>query len=205
MARKFTDKKLVIASHNKGKIGEITELLEPYGVEVVGGPEFNLEEPEETGSTFIENAEIKSRYFAKHTKLPSLSDDSGLTVKSLDGAPGIYSARWAGPKKDFNLAMKKVEEALLEETRVAEGQGASFICALSLCWPDGHVESFEGKVDGKLTFPPRGDKGFGYDPIFIPRGHDITFGEMDPAKKHTMSHRAHALQKLVKACFKNSD
>ncbi len=200
--RKFKEKKLIIASHNKSKTKEILELLGPLGVEVVSGAEFNLKEPEENGATFIENAEIKSRYFAKKTKLPSLADDSGLVVPVLEGAPGIYSARWAGPDKDFKMAMKKVEEAVLEGVKVAHGNmDAHFVCALSLCWPDGHVENVEGKVFGKLTFPPRGEKGFGYDPIFVPKGHDITFGEMDAQKKHTMSHRANALKMLLKNCF----
>jgi XTP/dITP diphosphohydrolase len=202
VVRKFTEKKLVIASHNQGKIGEITELLKPYGVEVVAGPEFDLEEPEETGKTFIENAEIKSRYFAKATGLPSLSDDSGLSVDALDGAPGIYSARWGGPEKNFDLAMKKVENALLEKVGEADGQTAHFVCAMSLCWPDGYVENFEGKCLGNLTFPPRGDGGFGYDASFIPEGYEETFAEIDLLEKQKLSHRAISLEKMVNACFR---
>lgn len=201
MARKFKEKKLVIASHNKGKIREINELMAPFGVDVTGGTEFNLEEPEETGSTFLANAEIKSRYFAEKTKLPSLADDSGLVVPALDGAPGIYSARWAGEKKDFYVAMEKIKNELEKKGLNPSGQDAHFVCALSFTWPDGHTEQTEGKVFGKLVFPPKGTHGFGYDPIFIPKGHDITFGEMDSDKKHSMSHRADAFNKLIKKCF----
>lgn len=199
--RKFADKKLIIASHNKGKIKEISELLKAFNVEVLGGPEFGFSEPDETGKTFIENAEIKSRFFAEATGIASLSDDSGLVVPALDGAPGIYSARWAGPKKDFNEAMKKVEDALLESVGKSSGEKAHFVCALSLCWPDGHVENFEGKVFGKLTFPARGENGFGYDGIFIPDGYTETFAEMDQSIKHKISHRAVAFKKFVDGCF----
>lgn len=202
MPRSFEEDTLVIASHNKGKIKEIEALLEPFGINVKGGPDFNLEEPEENGDTFIANAKIKSEYFAKHTKLPSLSDDSGLVVPALDGAPGIYSARWAGESKNFQHAMEKVEAAIKETGVAAEGQPAHFVCALSLTWPDGHTETVEGYVHGKLTFPAKGEKGFGYDPIFIPQHHAVTFAQMEPEEKHNMSHRADAFNKLIAACFK---
>ncbi len=201
MPRAFTESNLVIASHNEGKISEITELLKPYNIAVEGGTACNLSEPEENGDTFEANALIKARFFAENTGKPSLADDSGLVIPVLGGAPGIYSARWAGPEKDFTAAMQKVESALLESMTVADGYEAHFVCVLALCWPDGHTETFEGKVFGNLTFPPRGDKGFGYDPIFIPQGHQLTFAEIEPAKKHTISHRAQAFRKLIDACF----
>jgi len=187
----------VVASHNPGKVREITELLEPFQAEVISAGELNLPEPEETGSTFIANAELKALASAQGANAVALADDSGLAVTALDGAPGIYSARWAGPDKDFALAMEKIESEMGDAT----DRTAKFVCALTLAWPDGHCETFEGTVSGTLTFPPRGDLGFGYDPIFIPDGYDITFAEMDPAKKHSMSHRADAFTKLVAACF----
>jgi len=156
-----------------------------------------LPEPEETEKTFIGNAQLKSMAAAKGANLPALADDSGLAVSALDGAPGIYSARWAGPDKDFDMAMEKVQNGIGNHP----DRRASFICALSLAWPDGHVENFEGKIDGEIVWPKRGRHGFGYDPIFQPKGYDETFGEMDPAKKHEMSHRADAFAQLVKACF----
>jgi XTP/dITP diphosphohydrolase len=187
--------KLVIASHNPGKLREIDDLLRPFGIETVGAAALGLAEPEETGTTFVENAALKAHAAARVARLPALSDDSGLAVAALDGAPGIYSARWAGPNKDFSLAMQKVEEALKGKS----DRRAAFVAALALAWPDGACEVFEGRVDGTLVWPPRGAKGFGYDPIFVPDGHTITFGEMDPAKKHTMSHRARAFAKLIAA------
>jgi XTP/dITP diphosphohydrolase len=193
--------KLVIASHNKGKIKEISELLKPFGVQVLGGPDFGFEEPEETAESFIGNAEIKAKYFAEKTGLPSLSDDSGMCVDILGGAPGIYSARWAeiDGKRDFDYAMKKVEEEVSRQLSVVSFQPikAHFICALSLTYPNMKTTSFEGRVDGTLTFPPRGDHGFGYDAIFIPNGYDITFAEMNPEEKHKISHRADAFKKFV--------
>lgn len=201
MPRKFQGDTLVIASHNQGKIKEIQELLSAFNVKVIAGNK-ELPEPEENADSFLGNASIKSHFFAEAMKLPALSDDSGLVVPALDGAPGIYSARWAGPTKDFKLAMHKIREELEKKGVKPEGSPAYFVCALSLCWPDGHEEAFEGRVDGTLTFPMRGEKGFGYDPIFIPKGHDITFAEMDPSKKHTMSHRADAFRQLVQHCFK---
>jgi XTP/dITP diphosphohydrolase len=197
MPRRFTGGKLVVASHNAGKVREIRDLLAPFNAEVVSAGELGLPEPEETGLTFIANAELKALSASLGANVIALADDSGLAVDGLNGAPGIYSARWAGPTKDFNLAMKKIENALGQNP----DRNAQFICALSLAWPDGHCDTFEGKVAGKLTFPPRGSEGFGYDPIFIPEGFDITFGEMDPAKKHEMSHRADAFRQLVAACF----
>lgn len=197
MPRRFTGGKLVVASHNAGKVREIRDLLAPFNAEVVSAGELGLPEPEETGLTFIANAELKALSASLGANVIALADDSGLAVDGLNGAPGIYSARWAGPTKDFNLAMKKIENALGQNP----DRNAQFICALSLAWPDGHCDTFEGKVAGKLTFPPRGTHGFGYDPIFIPEGFDITFGEMDPVKKHEMSHRADAFRQLVAACF----
>jgi XTP/dITP diphosphohydrolase len=187
--------KLVIASHNPGKLREIEDLLRPLGIAVVGAAALGLIEPDETGLTFAENAALKARTAAEAAKLPALADDSGLAVAALDGAPGIFSARWAGPKKDFSIAMRKVEDALQGKT----DRRAKFMAALALAWPDGRCEVFEGEVAGALVWPPRGDKGFGYDPIFVPDGHAITFGEMEPAKKHEMSHRARAFAKLVAA------
>lgn len=200
MPRQFKDRKLVIASHNMGKVREIGELLEPYGVETISAGALDLPEPAEDGLTFIANAEIKALAAATASGMPALADDSGLEVKGLAGAPGIYSARYAGDGKDFNVAMKKIHTEL--EAKGEADKSANFTCALTLAWPDGHVESFEGKVFGTLTWPMRGEKGFGYDPIFIPTGHDITFAEMDPAQKHAMSHRANAFKQLIDACFK---
>jgi XTP/dITP diphosphohydrolase len=198
--RKLAPGKLVIASHNAGKVREIRELLSPYGIEPVSAATLGLPEPEETGVTFIANAELKARAAADLSGLPALADDSGLCVDALRGDPGIFSARWAGEAKDFGLAMRLVNQHV-EEAGPDAGRDAHFVCALSICWPDGHIESFEGRVDGTLVWPPRGNKGFGYDPMFQPLGHAITFGEMDPAAKHAMSHRADAFAKLVAAVF----
>ncbi len=200
MTRKFKEKTLVIASNNKGKIIEIEELLKPFGIEVRSGAEFGFESPEENGSTFLANAEIKSRFFAEKTGLPSLADDSGLAVDALGGAPGIYSARWAGESGDFKVAMKKIQEEL-QKIGSVQGQKAHFVSALSLTWADGHTEQFEGKVFGSLTFPPRGDRGFGYDPIFIPDGYGYTFAEMSSYDKYRISHRTNAFEGLVEGCF----
>jgi XTP/dITP diphosphohydrolase len=197
--RRFTGDRLVIASHNKGKVGEIHDLLRPLGIAVVSAAEIGLAEPEETGATFVANAELKARAAAAAAKLPCLADDSGLAVDALDGAPGICSARWAGPRRDFRLAMAEVEKKL--QASGDKMRRAHFVAVLSLCWPDGHCESFEGKVFGRLTWPPRGDRGFGYDPVFIPDGRDTTFGEMDPQEKHAISHRADAFRQLLAACF----
>ena len=196
MARQLAPGRLVLASHNPGKLREIAALLEPFGLAVVSAGELGLPEPEETGQTFAENARLKALASAIGAQLPALADDSGLAVAALDGAPGIYSARWAGAEKDFGMAMQRVERELGDAT----DRRARFVCALSLAWPDGHSEDFEGTVEGTLVFPPRGDRGFGYDPIFLPEGHDITFAEMEPEKKHAISHRARAFAKL-EACL----
>jgi len=191
--------RLVVASHNQGKAREMAELLEPYEVDVLSAADLGLAEPEETGESFAANAELKARAAAKATGLPALADDSGLCVAALDGAPGIYSARWAGPHKDFAMAMRNVEEKL--QAKGAADRKAHFISALSIGWPDGHSETFEGRVDGRLVWPPRGAKGFGYDPMFLPDDCDMTFGEMEPSRKHDMSHRARAFRKLADAVF----
>lgn len=192
-------KKLVLASHNAGKLREIAGLLRPFQIEVVNAGALGLPEPEETGMTFAENAELKARAAAAASGLVALSDDSGLCVAALDGQPGIYSARWAGPEKDFGLAMRRVEDELKQSRSL--DRRAHFVCALSLCWPDAHCETFQGEVHGQLVFPPRGGRGFGYDPIFLADGYDITFGEMDPDAKHAISHRAVAFRKMIDACF----
>jgi XTP/dITP diphosphohydrolase len=201
MARKFSADRLVIASHNSGKIREMVDLMAPYDIAVCAAGELSLAEPEETGTTFLANAELKSRAAATVSELPSFADDSGLVVPALGGQPGIYSARWGGPARDFYVAMARVEAELTKSDHAAEGADAYFVSALSLCWPDGHCENFESQVHGNLSFPPRGENGFGYDPIFIPAGYDITFGEMPPEEKHALSHRARAFEKLVAACF----
>ncbi|TNE39362.1 MAG: RdgB/HAM1 family non-canonical purine NTP pyrophosphatase [Alphaproteobacteria bacterium] len=200
--RKFTGDKLVVASHNPGKVREIGELLADFDVETISAGELGLPEPVEDGDSFIANAEIKSLAAAKGANLISLSDDSGFAVAALDGDPGIYSARWAGPDKDFAFAMAEVEKKLDEKGATGPAdRKAAFICALSLAWPDGHVETFEGRVEGTAVWPPRGEKGFGYDPVFQPDGHDVTFAEMEPADKHAISHRADAFRQLIDACF----
>ena len=174
MARRFTENKLIIASHNPGKVREIGELLEPWSVVVVSASELNLPEPEETGLTFVANAKLKADAAALTAKLPALADDSGLAVSALDGAPGIYSARWGGPEKDFDHAMARVNE----EIGTNPDRSAQFVCALALTWPDGHSEIFEGTVDGTLVWPPRGDRGFGYNPMFLANGDAGTYGEI---------------------------
>jgi XTP/dITP diphosphohydrolase len=198
--RKLAPGKLVIASHNEGKVREIRALLASYGVEPVSAASLDLPEPEETGTTFAANAELKARASADLSGLPALADDSGLCVEALGGEPGIFSARWAGASKDFGAAMQLVHDHV-EQAGPDAGRDAHFVCALSLCWPDGHIETFEGRVDGTLVWPPRGDKGFGYDPMFVPNGHQRTFGEIEPDAKHAMSHRADAFAKLVAAVF----
>ena len=192
--------KWAIASHNKGKIREIAELIGPYGLAAEGADSLGLPEPEETENSFIGNALLKARAGAQASGLVALADDSGLEVAALDGAPGIYSARWAGEPRDFYAAMEKVHTEL--EARRASDMSARFVCALALAHPGGETRVYEGQVRGTLTFPPRGEKGFGYDPIFIPDGHAITFAEMEPAKKHAMSHRADAFRQLVADVFK---
>ncbi len=196
-ARRFAGDRLVVATHNPGKLVEIAELLSPFGVDVLGAAALGLRAPEETGATFEANAELKARAAAEASKLPALADDSGLVVPALGGEPGIYSARWAGAERDFGRAMARVERELAGK----RDRRAHFVAALALAWPDGHVETFRGEVHGSLTWPPRGERGFGYDPIFVPDGETPTFGEMEPAGKHAMSHRADAFRKLVGACF----
>jgi XTP/dITP diphosphohydrolase len=199
----------VIATHNPGKLREMRELLEPFGVEAVAANELGLTEPDETGADFRENARIKAEAAARGTRMPAFSDDSGLAVDALAGAPGIHSARWAGPNKDFRAAMVKINRKLHDRGAVApQARRAHFVSALCIAWPDGHMEEFEGRVDGTLVWPPRGDKGFGYDPMFLPDGYDLTFGEMTSALKHSLpprglglSHRARAFLKLAEACL----
>jgi XTP/dITP diphosphohydrolase len=197
MARKIRPgEKLVIASHNPGKVVEIGVLLSPYLIEAIGAGPLGLPEPEETEPTFEGNAALKAHAAARASGLPALADDSGLVVPALGGAPGIYSARWAGPKKDFRIAMARVQRELGDKDRRAH-----FVAVLALAWPDGEEALFRGEVHGNLTWPPRGERGFGYDPIFIPEGYDQSFGEIDPDLKHRVSHRARAFAKLVEACF----
>ena len=226
--RKFTGDTLVVASHNAGKVREINDLLRPLGVKAISASTLDLPEPEETETTFIGNAKLKALSAARLSGLPALSDDSGLAVDVLGGDPGIYSARWAGPEKDFNSAMQKVENAVQNASQSVENQShtlqsggkesqkfqsaptapenlrrAHFICALCLAWPDDHLETFEGRVSGNLVWPPRGENGFGYDPVFQADGYDITFGEMEPARKHAISHRANAFAQLLDTVFTN--
>jgi XTP/dITP diphosphohydrolase len=196
--RKLAPGKLVIASHNEGKVKEIRALLAPYGIEPVSAKSLDLPEPEETGTTFVANAELKAMQAADLSGLPALADDSGLCVEALNGDPGIFSARWAGETKDFNLAMQLVEDNI-QKLGPETDRDAHFVCALALAWPDGHVEWFEGRVDGLLVWPPRGDNGFGYDPMFLPDGHDRTFGEMAADEKTPLTHRADAFRQLVAA------
>jgi XTP/dITP diphosphohydrolase len=209
MHRKISGK-LVIATHNPGKLAEMRELLAPHGVEAVSAGELRLDEPEETGKTFHANARIKAVAAAQAAKLPAFADDSGLVVDALDGAPGIYSARWAGPNKDFNEAMARVERLLRERGAAAPKQrNAHFVSALCVAWPDDHLEEVEARADGTLVWPPRGTAGFGYDPMFQPDGYTRTFGEMTSIEKHGMpplglglSHRARAFVKLAEICLR---
>ena len=200
MARRFSGGRLVAASHNAGKVAEIADLLTPYRIDVVSAGALDLPEPEEIGSTFRENAAIKALASASASGEAALSDDSGLAVAALDGEPGIHSARWGGPERDFALAMRRVEDSLPRDA----ARNAAFVCALALAWPDGHVEIFDGRVEGRIVWPPRGALGFGYDPIFVPEGGELTFGEMEPEAKHAISHRADAFDKLAGACFADS-
>lgn len=197
MARRLAAARLVIATHNRGKLAEMAALLAPYGIDAVSAGALGLPEPEETGSSFEANAELKARAAAAASGLPAFADDSGLVVPALGGAPGIYSARWAGPERDFARAMAEVESRLAGSA----DRRACFVAVLALAWPDGQVELFRGEVHGTLVFPPRGGRGFGYDPIFVPDGGSETFGEMDPAAKHAISHRAVAFRKLASACL----
>ena len=192
--------KLIVASHNRGKVTEIRDLLEPLDLELISAANLDLPEPEETASTFSGNARLKAQAATLSTGLPAFADDSGLVVDALNGNPGIFSARWAGDNKDFAMAMAKVNSDLCKidaEHKVHASRSASFFCALALSWPDNTVEIFEGSIDGTLCWPPRGDNGFGYDPIFIPTGYDETFGEFDQKVKHSISHRAKAFTKFL--------
>ncbi|MBL8831399.1 MAG: RdgB/HAM1 family non-canonical purine NTP pyrophosphatase [Rhodospirillales bacterium] len=189
--------RLVVATHNKGKLAEMADLLRPYGLDCVSAGSLGVAEPDETGTTFEANAALKARHTAAATGLPSLADDSGMCVDALDGDPGVYTANWAGPKRDFSRAMRMVEAAL----DGAKDRRARFVSVLALAWPDGRVDIFRGEAPGTLVWPPRGANGFGYDPMFVPDGHAVTFGEMDPALKHTISHRAVAFAKFRAACL----
>ena len=201
--------RIVITTHNPGKLEEMRELLMPFGIDTVSAGELGLPEPAETGKTFKENARLKARAAAAASGLPAFADDSGLAVDALGGEPGIYSARWAGPNKDFHAAMQAVEGRLRQRGADAPSERkAQFVCALCLAWPDGHVEEFDATVQGTLVWPPRGENGFGYDPMFLPDGHALTFGEMTNVEKHGLppagkglSHRARAFLKLAEACL----
>lgn len=198
MARRLDlGSRLVLASHNPGKLAEIEALLAPFGTTVVSAGELGLPEPDETETSFAGNARLKALAAATGSATPALSDDSGFCVAALDGAPGVLSARWAGPGRDFAGAMARVEK----ETGESDDRRAWFVCALCLAWPDGHTETFIGRVDGVLVWPPRGGNGFGYDPMFCPNGSALTFGEMEPEDKHAASHRARAFRQLTAACF----
>jgi len=195
----FAGTELVMATHNPGKVRELGELLEPLGIKAISAGELGLAEPVEDGESFAANARIKATAAVAGSGLAALADDSGLVVHALGGGPGIYSARWADESGGFQGAMERVNRELAA-TGSAD-RSAHFVAALALAWPDGHVETFEGRIDGALAWPTRGDHGFGYDPMFVADGYDVTFGEMDPAKKHVISHRADAFQKLIAGCF----
>lgn len=200
-ARRFSGARLVIASHNPGKLAEIEDLLRPLAIALASAGDLGLAEPEETEATFAGNARLKALAAAFGSGLPALADDSGLIVDALGGGPGILSARWAGPAKDFDIAIARV----LRELEGKADRRARFVCALALAWPDGHCEVFEGMVEGRIAARKRGTRGFGYDPIFVPEGHCVTFGEMEPEEKHAMSHRALAFARLLEACFPEAD
>ncbi|WP_170564053.1 RdgB/HAM1 family non-canonical purine NTP pyrophosphatase [Ruegeria atlantica] len=202
MTRKFDGDRLLVATHNTGKLDEMKHLLEAFGVRVVGAAEMNLPEPEETEDTFVGNARIKAHAAAKATGLPALSDDSGITIDALDGAPGVYTADWAetGNGRDFLMAMTRAHDEL-EAAQAPHPRTAQFRCTLVLAWPDGHDEVFEGVMPGQLVWPIRGENGFGYDPMFQPDGHELTCAEMVPAEKHKISHRGRAVTAFVQGCF----
>ena len=197
--KNFEENKLVIASHNQGKIKEIYELLNPLNIEILSAYDLNIKEPEEDGCTFEENALIKSAFVSKVTGLPCISDDSGICFSDLNNEPGIHSARWAGKEKNFDLAMLKINEAIQKIEKPS--YNFHFVCALSICWPDNYDITVSGRVDGKYCWPPKGNKGFGYDPIFKPLGHELTFAEMIPKFKHSISHRSIAFKKLINLSF----
>jgi XTP/dITP diphosphohydrolase len=198
MPRPFTGDRLVIASHNQGKVEEISGLLAPFAINTISAAALGIAEPEETGDSFEANAALKAKAAADASGLPVIADDSGLVVPALGGAPGIYSARWAGPAKDFRIAMERVHHELGDQDR-----SARFVAVLAVAWPDGDLELFRGEVAGKLVWPPRGEGGFGYDPMFVPEGGLATFGEINPAQKHRISHRARAFAKLVDGCLRS--
>jgi XTP/dITP diphosphohydrolase len=202
MSRKFEGDQILVATHNAGKLQEITEILAPFGVKVVGAAEMNLPEPEETEDTFVGNARIKAHAAAQATGLPALSDDSGITIDALDGAPGVYTADWAetGNGRDFMMAMTRANDEITAKGPDAP-RSAQFRCTLVLAWPDGHDEIFEGIAPGNLVWPIRGKDGFGYDPMFVPEGHNVTFAEMDRWEKNKISHRGRAVQQFVAGCF----
>ncbi len=202
MNRRFRDDSLIIASHNRGKVAEIADLLTPLAIAIESAADLGLPEPVEDGTTFADNAVLKAEAAARATGRPALADDSGLAVSALGGAPGIYAARWAETPggRNFDTAMARVHAELGDST----DRTACFVCVLALAWPDGHAETFEGRVDGEIVWPPRGTQGFGYDPIFCPTGDNRTFGEIDPSEKHAISHRAIAFQKMLDACFDTS-
>jgi XTP/dITP diphosphohydrolase len=202
MTRRFNSDWLVVATHNKGKLEEIADLLSPYGVKLTSAADHGLTEPAETETTFVGNARIKAHFAAKATGLPALADDSGIEIDALGGAPGVYTADWAETPngRDFVMAMTRTWSEL-EKVNAPEPRAARFCCTLVLAWPDGHDEVFEGRMSGRIVWPMRGDQGHGYDPIFQPDGHDVTFGEMDRWEKNKISHRADAFQKLVAGCF----
>ena len=202
MTRRFDSDRLVVATHNKGKLEEIADLLSPYGVSLTSAADHGLTEPAETETTFVGNARIKAHFAAKATGLPALADDSGIEIDALGGAPGVYTADWAETPngRDFVMAMTRTWSEL-EKVNAPEPRTARFCCTLVLAWPDGHDEVFEGRMSGRIVWPMRGDQGHGYDPIFQPDGHDVTFGEMDRWEKNKISHRADAFQKFVAGCF----
>jgi XTP/dITP diphosphohydrolase len=203
VARRFTGRRMVLATHNRGKLREIRELLEPYRVEVLSSEQLGLPEPLEDGESFAANARIKAHAAAVAAGLPALADDSGLVVQGLDGQPGVHSARWAGPARDFRAAMSRVRDELIDRfgSFAAADRRAEFVAALCLAWPDGHAELSEGRVAGEIIDPPRGTGGFGYDPMFVPEGLAQTFAELPRAAKQTLSHRGRALRRLLELCF----
>ena len=203
MARRFAGARLVLATHNQGKVRELDALLKPLRIEVIASAALGLPEPVEDGESFAANARIKAHAAANASGLPALADDSGLAVHGLEGRPGVHSARWAGPGNDFRPAMARVRDELVRRfgSFEAADRAAAFIAVLCLAWPDGHEELAEGRVEGQVVDPPRGEGGFGYDPLFQPDGHSRTFGEMPPAEKHALSHRGRAVRRLLAACL----
>lgn len=202
MARQFTEDTLIVASHNQGKVLEIAALLAPYKMTVTSASACQLDEPVEDGDSYIANAAIKAKAAAITSGLPALSDDSGFEVMAIDGDPGLYSARWAGADKDFSVAMQHVHDAITASCKT--DTSCRFVCALALCWPDGEIVTTQGIIDGHYVWPPRGNRGFGYDPMFIPDGYEQSFGEVDPEWKHAVSHRAIAFQQLIDLCFQDT-